>query len=67
MGSQDRRDAERYRWLRMQHWNNSSIFVVADNKSSLRLGTRCPSTGQLDELIDAELAAPSEFKQEPTT
>ncbi|MEK6298571.1 MAG: hypothetical protein V4793_45925 [Paraburkholderia tropica] len=45
-------DAERYRWLRKQLWNESSIFVVACHHSAVRLGTDCPSVERLDEAID---------------
>ncbi len=36
---EDVRDAERYRWLRRQHWNEAAMYVVAGDKSHVRLGT----------------------------
>ncbi|WGY69866.1 hypothetical protein KEC55_07835 [Burkholderia cepacia] len=52
----DKRDAERYRWLRQQHWNESTLFVVAGHHSLVRLGTDCPSDERLDAAIDAASA-----------
>ncbi|CAN7321763.1 hypothetical protein LJR084_001854 [Variovorax sp. LjRoot84] len=49
----DARDAARYRWLRSQYWNSSSLFVVAGSKSQVRLGTDCPNHDRLDAAIDA--------------
>lgn len=48
-----RRDAERYRWLRAQCWNQSSLCVVAQPKVAVKLGHDCPSFERLDEAIDA--------------
>ena len=56
------KDAERYRWLRVQHWSDSSLCVVAHPRSNLRLGTYCPSAEALDELADAARAALKEGK-----
>lgn len=53
----DVRDAERYRWLRVQHWYAAKLCVVTDPKRTVRLGTDCPSDARLDELIDAERGA----------
>jgi hypothetical protein len=53
----DRLDAERYRWLRVQHWYAAKLCVVTDPKRNVRLGTDCPSDARLDELIDAERGA----------
>ena len=50
-----RKDAERYRWLRAQHWNDGRLAVVADPKGAIKLGHDCPSFGRLDEQIDAEM------------
>jgi len=50
---QDLKDAERYRWLRAQHWSESAIAVVSDPKQNVRLGAYCPSDTLLDEAIDA--------------
>jgi hypothetical protein len=53
----DRRDAERYRWLRMQDWNSSPLCVLRDPKRVLTkghgLGADCPSRDRLDAAIDA--------------
>ena len=46
-------DAERYRWLRVQHWNDASMCVVTNPKHVVRLGTDCPTLARLDEAIDA--------------
>jgi hypothetical protein len=51
-------DAERYRWLRQQHWNEADMFVVTGSKSQVYLGTNCPSLTLLDEAIDAAKGAP---------
>jgi hypothetical protein len=55
--SLDRIDAQRYRWLRAQHWNESNMAVVCDPKKSVKLGYDCPSGERLDEIIDASIAA----------
>jgi hypothetical protein len=56
-------DAQRYRWLRQQNWNESPLFVVAGGRSAVRLGSHCPSMDLLDAAIDAALAAlPKEGK-----
>ena len=47
-----RADAERYQWLRKQHWAESKLCVVADPKTAVRLGSDCPSLERLDEIID---------------
>lgn len=56
IAQEDKRDAERYRWLRKRHWNDSTLFVVAGHHSLVRLGTDCPSDERLDEAIDAAIA-----------
>lgn len=48
-------DAERYRWLREQHWSESALAVVSDPKQNVRLGVYCPSGDLLDATIDALL------------
>lgn len=48
-----RRDAERYRKLRVMHWNESPLCVVADPKRAVRPGYDCPSGERLDALLDA--------------
>ena len=45
-------DAERYRWLRKQHWSDSQLAVAFNLKENVRLGTYCPSDGLLDAAID---------------
>jgi hypothetical protein len=47
------RDAERYRWLRAQQWDESDVFVVSGSKTKVRLGTYCPSGELLDSVVDA--------------
>lgn len=47
-----RKDAERYRWLRAQHWNSSVMSVVFDPKHSVKLGADCPSDPRLDVAVD---------------
>lgn len=51
-----KKDAERYQWLRSQHCDKSYICVVSLPKSSVRLGSECPSLKRLDEIIDASIA-----------
>ena len=53
-------DAERYRWLRAQHWATSNLTAVRNPQQALRLGSDCPSGERLDALIDAALAAKEE-------
>ena len=48
-------DAQRYRWLREQHWSNSDICCVDKPKQNVRLGGTCPSGDLLDSAIDAQL------------
>jgi hypothetical protein len=50
-----KKDAERYQWLRQQHWNEAEMFVVVGSKSQVRLGTDCPSLALLDAAIDAAM------------
>mgnify|MGYP006345400205 FL=1 len=51
------KDAERYRWLRAQHWDTGLLAVVADPKDAIKLGYDCPSLARLDEQIDAAMLA----------
>lgn len=53
---EDKRYAERYRWLRERNWNESALFVVQGHHSLVRLGTDCPSGERLDAAIDAAIA-----------
>lgn len=46
-------DADRYRWLREQHWNEADIAVVCHPKQSVKLGSDCPSGQRLDEIVDS--------------
>jgi len=56
------RDAERYRWLRGQHWSKNGLCVVENSRSGIiQLGAYCPSMEMLDNDIDAAMqAAPTE-------
>ena len=47
------RDAERYRWLRAQHWSDSKDTLTVTAARNIRLGSDCPFTERLDEAIDA--------------
>lgn len=49
------KDAERYRWLRSQHWNESDMAVACHPKKSVKLGFDCPSGERLDHAIDAAM------------
>lgn len=48
-----RADAERYRWLREQHWTDNTMAAVRWPKEAVKLGHDCPSGDRLDEEIDA--------------
>jgi hypothetical protein len=52
-----RKDAERYRWLRDQHFSRSPMCVVMKPKDALKLGRYCPGGELLDAEIDAAIAA----------
>ena len=56
MPAQDVKDAERYRWLREQHWSTDTIAVVLNPKQAVKLWYVCPSDSLLDETIDAARA-----------
>lgn len=47
-----KRDAERYRWLRVQHWTTGNLCVVKHPKKSVKLGHECPFGSLLDDAID---------------
>ena len=46
------RDAERYRWLRVQNWHCSPLAVVTKPIEAIKLCYDCPSGNRLDALID---------------
>ena len=50
--SELKRDAERYRWLRVQHWHDAPLCVVSNPTYSVKLGKDCPSDERLDQKID---------------
>jgi hypothetical protein len=52
----DTDDAERYRWLRDQHWSRAPLAVVRDPKDAVKLGHELPSGSRLDEAIDAAMS-----------
>lgn len=45
-------NAERYKYIREQFWNDSDLFVVVGGKKNVLLGTICPSKENLDQLVD---------------
>jgi hypothetical protein len=49
------RDAERYRWLRVQDWDTCQLAVVANPKDAIKLGHDVPSRERLDAMIDAHV------------
>jgi len=53
---EDQADAERYRWLREQHHEDSTLCVVQDPRQAVRPGRFCPSLETLDNLIDKAMA-----------
>lgn len=60
-----RADAERYRWLRQQHWYEAALCVVVNPKNAVKLGHDCPSLERLDAAIDAARAALSQPTAQP--
>lgn len=54
-----RADAERYRWLRAQHWDEAPLAVVAHAKQAVKPGHDCPSLERLDAAIDSARKAPA--------
>lgn len=53
------RDADRYRWLRAQHWTDNTIAAVSRPKDAIKLGNYCPSEERLDDLIDEAMKGPN--------
>lgn len=53
----DAKNAERYRYLRKQRWNESTLFVVKGTHAQLQLGTYCPNNDLLDNEVDAAILA----------
>lgn len=51
-----RKDAERYRWLRVQDWHSGQLAVVAKPKIAIKLGHDSPSRDRLDSAIDAAMS-----------
>lgn len=51
----DKRDAQRYRWLREQYWDGNVIAVVERPRDTVKIGTQTYSGVNLDALIDKEL------------
>jgi hypothetical protein len=56
----ERKDAERYRWLRAQNWDTGPLVVVRDPQHAIKLGHDAPSLFRLDEAIDAAMSALAE-------
>lgn len=52
----DKRDAQRYRWLREQHLNDNFVGVVRHPEEVLKFGTVCYSGASSNRLIDEALA-----------
>lgn len=50
-----RKDAERYRWLRIADWWRSPMCVIRNSKDQAKLGSDCPSSDRLDAAIDAAM------------
>lgn len=59
--NQERKNAERYLWLREQYWFSGTLCVLRNPKRVLTsgpaLGADCPSRDRLDTFIDAEMSA----------
>lgn len=51
-----RKDAERYRWLRMADWWSSPLCVIRSPKKQAKPGTDCPSRDRLDSAIDESMS-----------
>lgn len=51
----DKLDAQRYRWLREQHWSDGAVAVIDSPRTNTKVGTRCYSGGLLDAFIDERL------------
>ena len=50
------RDAERYRWLRLQDLEAGPLAVVVNPKAAIKFGHDAPSRDRLDAMIDAHVA-----------
>jgi hypothetical protein len=50
-----RADAERYRWLRRQHWDYGGLCVVLNGRQ-VPLGIQTASLDRLDDAIDAAMS-----------
>lgn len=50
-----RKDAKRYRWLRLADWWRSPFCVISNPKEQAKLGSDCPSGYRLDAAIDAAM------------
>lgn len=46
------KDAQRYQWLREQHWPDNKLGVVLRPKDNTKLGCFIPSGSLLDDTID---------------
>lgn len=61
VSEQDKIDAERYRWLRLQDWFDNTLCVLRNPKDILQsrggFGADCPSMSRLDDAIDAARGA----------
>ena len=51
-----RKDAERYRWLRLADWWRSPVCAISNPKEQAKLGSDCPSGDRLDVQIDAAMS-----------
>jgi hypothetical protein len=51
-----RKDADRYRFLRMADWWKSPVCAIANPKQQAKPGSDCPSRGRLDDAIDAAMS-----------
>ena len=52
----DKRDAQRYRWLRAQYWGDNIVAVVLKPKDNVHVGAQTYNEDLLDRLIDKEMA-----------
>jgi hypothetical protein len=50
-----RKDAERYRWLRIADWWRSPVCAISNPKEQAKLGSDCPSGERLDAQIDSAM------------
>lgn len=55
--------AERYQWLREQHWSSSPIACVENPKEAIKLGYNCPSQYFLDDAIDTAMRQEKQTKE----